>query len=422
MQDMRKPPFWYKFTFFLGRPPPLTAHQWKLLGLMGAVSFFEHYDIYLFALNLKQIQAELLIPESDLGLLGAVVRAGAFFSILLAIAADRVGRRLMLLITVVGYTLATGATAVAPTTESFVTFQFLARAFGQAEVWIAAVVVAEEFAPEHRGWGIGALGALQALGAGFAALMFGFVDVLPYGWRSLYLVGLVPLIFIAYWRRTLPETHRYEQISAVREPLMKSMRELFSKAPGRTFGLFLAVFAFSIAGSATHFFAPKYLQDVHQWTPGGVAMLTVMGGALAIVGNPLAGWLSDRFGRRPVTILFTGFFAFAAMVFYAATGVLVPMLWVAVVFFVMGGEVVTTSYSTELFPTRYRSTANGFRGVVVTLAAITGLAAVSALFPFTGSNWVSLSIMAAASLSAPLVVWLMLPETSRKPLEEIAPD
>jgi len=82
----------------------------------------------------------------------------------------------MLLITVVGYTLFTGATALSPNAQAFVVFQIFARCFGSAEVLIAAVVIAEEFAPENRGWGIGALGALQACGAGFAAVMFGLLS------------------------------------------------------------------------------------------------------------------------------------------------------------------------------------------------------------------------------------------------------
>ena len=75
---MGNTPFWYRFTPFLGRPPELTKHQWRLLGLLSAVSFFETYDIYLFSLNLAQIQAELLIAESGVGLLGAFVKAGSF--------------------------------------------------------------------------------------------------------------------------------------------------------------------------------------------------------------------------------------------------------------------------------------------------------------------------------------------------------
>ena len=144
---MRKVPFWYRFAWFLGRPPDLSQHQWKLLGLLAAVSFFEQYDMYLFSLNLKQIQAELLISEAGVGFLGEIVRILAVF---LAIAADRCGRRLMLLITGVGYTLFTGATALSPNAEAFVVFQIFARCFGSAEVLIAAVVIAEEFSPENK--------------------------------------------------------------------------------------------------------------------------------------------------------------------------------------------------------------------------------------------------------------------------------
>ena len=62
-----------------------------------------------------------------------------------------------------------------------------------AEALLATVVIVEEFAPENRAWGIGAAAAMQACGSGFAALMFGFVDVLPFGWRALYAVGVIPL-------------------------------------------------------------------------------------------------------------------------------------------------------------------------------------------------------------------------------------
>ena len=419
---MNKVPAWYKLTWFLGRPPDLSQHQWKVLGLVAAVSFFEQYDIYLFLLNLKQIQAELQMAESELGFLGAVVRAGSLAAILLALAADRVGRRIMLLVTVLGYTFFTGATALAPSAEAFVAFQFFARAFGSAEVVLAAVVIAEEFAPEHRGWGIGALGALQACGAGFAAIMFGFVDDIPYGWRTLYAIGIVPLFFIAYWRRSLPETQRFESLEKAHQPLLRPVGELLVKEPRRTYGLFVAVMAYGLAASTAAFFAPKYLQDVHGWTPGNVALLTVAGGAFAIVGSPLAGWLSDRFGRRPVTVIFTTFVAVAGITFYSAIGVFIPLLWIFMIFFVLGADVTTTSYATELFPTRYRYTATGMRQVISNGAAIIGLAAISALYAVVGSNWVAISIVCAAALFAPVIVWMLLPETAGKTLEEIAPD
>ncbi len=58
---------------FLGTPPALTRRQWNVIGLIAFVTMFDQYDLALFSLALKQIQAELLIPEAQLGGLGAIV-------------------------------------------------------------------------------------------------------------------------------------------------------------------------------------------------------------------------------------------------------------------------------------------------------------------------------------------------------------
>jgi putative MFS transporter len=420
-------PFWYRFAWFLGRPPPLTARQWRVLGLVAAVSFFETYDMFLFTLNLKQIQADLVIAEADLGLLGSVVRAGALFSLFLALAADRVGRRRMLLITIVAYTVLTGLTALSPNAETFVVLQFFARAFAVTETILATVVIVEEFAPQHRGWGVGAAGAIQACGGGFAAILFGFVDVLPFGWRALYLIGLVPLALVAYWRRALPETERFEDLAEhhrerLATPALGLIVQLGRRYPKRFWALAAAVFATSAAASTAGFFAPKYLQDVHAWTPGSVALMTFVGGAFAIVGNPLAGWLSDTRGRRPITAIFAGGIGVAAILLYNAAGPLLPVLWIMLVFFQLGTSVTEGTYSAEMFPTSQRGTAAGARALTATLGSIVGLAGVSALYPVLGSNWAAVSVLAAACFLVPIIVLAFFPETARRTLEDIAPE
>ena len=164
--DRTSRPAWVRLAPFLGRPPALTRRQWRVLGLVAMASFFEMYDLYLFALTLKQIQADLAIPEASLGVLGSLVRLGAFPACIVALVADRVGRRKVLLGTILAYTLFTGATACAPNAQTFVLLQFGARTFAVAETLLAVVVIAEEFDPAVRGWGIGAVGAIQACGAG----------------------------------------------------------------------------------------------------------------------------------------------------------------------------------------------------------------------------------------------------------------
>ena len=130
------------------------------------------------------------------------------------------------------------------------------------------------------------------------------------------------------------------------------------------------------------------------------------GGAFAAVGSPLAGWLNDRFGRRRVTILFTTFLGLTGFGFHSLTGILALFLWIFLIFFIFCADVTTTSYSTELFPTRYRSTAKETRQVLSTLATILGLSAVSALYLVFDSNWSAISVVCPFSLVAGWIVSL----------------
>jgi hypothetical protein len=71
-EDRSHRPGWLRYAPFLGPPPPLTRRQWSVIGLISIVTLFYQYDLALFSLALKQIQAELLIPEAQLGELGAL--------------------------------------------------------------------------------------------------------------------------------------------------------------------------------------------------------------------------------------------------------------------------------------------------------------------------------------------------------------
>ncbi len=421
-------PSWLKFAFFIGRPPELTRRQWRVLGLVAAVSFFEQYDLYLFTLALKQIQTSLAISESELGMLGSLVRFGAVPAFFVALLADRVGRRRVLLFTIVAYTVLTGLTAFASDTRTFVMLQFFARLFAVAESLLAVVVIAEEFDPAVRGWGIGAFAAIESSGAGFAALLFALVGDSADGWRWLYLVGLVPLVLIAYWRRTLPETERFAEYHRQRtesgesQHILQPVRNLLRMYPGRMALVCVVVFVIAMTEASAVFFGPKYLQDVHGWTPQAVGLLTVFGGALAVVGNTFAGWLSDRIGRKRITLLFLLAQIVLTIAYYNVGGVIVVMMWIGMIFALLGTNVMIAAYSAELFPTSYRSTAVGIRVAVATIGGSLGLLLESLLYGIVGSHWTAISWLAAGSVFALILVAMKFPETQGRTLEEIAPE
>jgi putative MFS transporter len=424
-RDRATQPAWVRLAFFLGRPPAPTPRQWRVLGLVGLASFFEMYDLYLFALTLKQIQVDLAIPEASLGVLGSLVRCGAFPACLIALLADRIGRRRVLLGTILAYTLCTGATACAPNVQTFVLLQFGARTFTVAETLLAVVVIAEEFDPEVRGWGIGAVGAIQACGAGFAALLFMGVEVLPFGWRGLYLVGLGPLLLLAVWRRTLPETALFATRQATHvsmTPILRPLRELVRRDPGRLGMVVATVFILELAEAPAGFFGPKYLQEMHGWTPAAIGLLTIVGGALAIVGNIVAGWGSDRWGRRRVALVFILGQVGWTLVYYSVSGPLLVVAWIGRIFTALGANVTLSAFGVELFPTSSRSTAAGVRLLFVTLGGSLGLLLEALLYRLVASHWVAIGILALLACPGALLVARSFPETAGRPLDDITPE
>jgi MFS family permease len=426
--EQPKRPWWTYAIPWAGRVPKLTRHQWGVLGLLSAADFFEHYDLGLMSLVLSQLQADLAIPEENIGQVTAIARLGVLPAIVLTVMADRVGRRRLLLATIIGFTITTFLTAFSRSATDFVVLQFLSRFFIAGESMLAVVVLAEELKARDRGWGIGMLGALGAMGHGMAALVFGFVDVLPYGWRALYTLGVIPLLMIAWFRRNLSETRRFEEHRASRSErgtLADSLRpfaSLFRMYPGRLAALSLAVLSFDFVVATAYTFVPKTLQEVHGYTPGAVSTLIIVGGALGILGNIAAGSLADRFGRRAILVAAMAANAAALLAFYHGSGLWIPPAWIFAIFTITGIGVLFKALGSELFPTSYRSTASGMRAVAGTLGAAGGLALEGVLYAQAGSHALAITWMIPALVVAPLVILLFVPETATRELEEIAPE
>jgi len=421
-------PRWTRALLFLANAPALTRRQWQVLGLVSLASLFDQYDRSIVGLALPQIQAGLGIPESGVGLLGSIVRLGSLPALFIALAADRIGRRRALLGTVLAYTALTGATALAPDPYTYVALQFLSRVFGTAEMLIAVVVISEELGAEARGWGVGAFLSIQACGVGLAAILLPITSAYTEGWRALYLVGLGPLLLLAWLRRSLPETPRFEarkrelEARHVSEGVFVPMRRLIRAYPRRFAAMSLTLFFGAAGYSAADFLGAKYLQTGHGWSPGQVSALYMTGGLLAICGAPLLGHLGDRLGRRPVAVVSTVALAGFAFAFYNASGIWLIPLWIAAIFSVLGADAVMSAYGAELFPTSHRSTAAAARLIVATLAGGMGLAAESALYEWTGSHWHAVSLLLLVALGSPIVIALGFPETAGRTLEEISPE
>jgi MFS family permease len=415
-----------RLPFIARRFPPFSPRQWRVFAISTTAGFFDNYDSALLSLALRQIQRGLGIAEARLGATLSLIRVGYLASLALSPLADIFGRRQLLLYTIVGYTIFTGITAAAPDTRSFVAAQLGARAFSGAEATVSLVILVEEVDAAVRGWALGMQGALSVSGYGLAAIVFATIRVIPFGWRGLYALALFPLVLIIPLRRILPESRRFEQVHHTqtripRPSLLAPLRALLSSYSTRLLSVFVVVFVGSMAGGAVGFFVPKFLQEVHNWSPARVSSLYVFGGALGIIGNIAAGRISDRFGRRVTGPSFIALEAILAYQLYTIPTGAVVILWIGWLFCDQAGVTVTNAFSAELFPTAFRAAAAGTLYVARYAGGALGLLAEGILYGVTGSHWAAIRILTLCWLFTAALMYLLFPETARRELEEIAP-
>jgi MFS family permease len=417
-----KRPWW--IPLFLGPIPPIGEPQLRLLGLVALALFFESYDLSMGTSALKHIADSLGITDAELGRTLGTIRLGAIPAFLLAPFADRIGRRRVFLACVIAASLTTFATAFVQSTAQFVGVQMLTRTALVLGAVVAIVIVAEEFPAEHRGWALGMLGALSACGHGLGAALFAAIDRLPYGWRTLYAIGVLPILFWGRFRRGIPETSRFQHHAAAHRahgavhtwagPLVALART----HPGRVAAMAAVAALLGVGEVAAFQFTSYFAISAHGWTPAQYSSMVLLGGGVGIVGNVAAGRLGDRIGRRRVGAGFLTVLPFFAILFYNGPSWALPIGFAGFVFCATAGEVIVRALSTELFPTSHRGTSTGWAQLLQTLGWAGGLMLISGaqniheIARYT-SLLVPLTIVAAVLLFA-------LPETHRRELEALS--
>jgi MFS family permease len=424
-------PWW--MLRILGRVPVGVGPQHvRLLGFVALAMFFENFDMSLLGAVLKYLAQDFGLDKAELGSFTGAIRLGTLPAFFIIPFADRIGRRRMFLISVVGMSAGTFLTAFSPNEAWFIAFQVLSRSFMLTASAVAFVFITEEFPAEHRGWGIGMLGAVAALGFGVGALLFAAIDVIPFGWRALYAFGFVPVFFLAKIGSGLPETRRFSEAaadaaadaSAAGSSWLGPLEPIFALAtqqPRHALGV-LCLGVLGTAGTAVAFqFTGEFVLNERGWAPWMYTAMFILCGAVGVVGSPWAGRMGDRFGRRVVAGIMLGFFPIWVFAFYMGPGWLTPFSWVGMVFASMSSSVVIRALTNETFPTSRRGTAGGLLSLMETGGATAGL--------FAFSYWMGViedQALVIGLLSLVTVVSVMslplFPETRSVELEEIHPD
>jgi putative MFS transporter len=402
-------------------PPPDDGRLYrrKLLFFLGVATFFEGFDQMALAQLLPSVQRDFELTDWHVGALVAFVNLGTVLAYLLVRQADRVGRRPLLQLTIVGYAVTSFLSGLAPEARSFALLQLLSRIFLIGEWVVSTVYAAEEFPASERGFVIGLINAFSSLGAVLCAGLVPLLLHAPWGWRTVYFVGTVPLVLLALARRNIRETARFEALpSSERRPT-----ELFRifATPYRRRVLQLALIwglTYLCTQTAITFFKSRAVGELHRSEAEVGAIIS----AAAVLSMPAVfavGKLFDRFGRKPIATLVFAATALGCVGAYTATET--PQLVVSAILAVFGCAAtlpVLNAFNTELFPTDLRGDAFAWsNNLLGRIGYVLSPLAVGAVAERHGWG-PSVALTAIGPVLALVLIARWLPETSGRELEE----
>jgi len=404
----------------------------------------EWYDFFIYGVAAALVFNELFFPSFDplVGTLLAFTTYAVGFiarplgAVIFGHYGDKVGRKNVLVVTLLLMGIATFAIGLMPTYDAIgvwapillVALRFL-QGLGLGGEWGGAVLMTLESGDKKRrglnaswpqvGVPIGLLlanGVLSLMGAITSEDAF-----LTWGWRVPFLLSGV-LVLVGLWiRMTLSESPLFREIEATdtkaRAPIVDVLR-LYPKrvllAIGARVGVDVAFYTFVL-------FITTYVVTYLELPKSYALNAVLIAAACQVLLIPWFGSLSDRVGRRPVYL--AG--AIGAMVwifvFFALldTGSFVLIVLATVVALVLHAAMYGTqaSFIAEMFPTkvRYSGASMGYQVAGIFGGALAPIISVALLDRFDTSLVVSLYVVAVLVITTVCV--LLAPETSRIDLQ-----
>jgi MFS family permease len=402
--DAPKTPWW-------SPPDRLEQRPISVLGLLGAASMVAAFINTLFTQTVNFAADDFGVGDTGVGVAGAMVRVGIVLMLPVAVLADRVGRRRVIVAVAFAAPLVSAAGALAPSFPVLVTTQTVGRPLGLALSFLIAVVAAEEMPRSSRAYAVAILTMASGLGAGLAVASLPLADVSEAGWRFVYLVTLVWLIVAIDLFRRLPETRRFERPHVAAPPLDRTRFAVLA-----TISLLSSLFV-----APASVFQNGYLEEERGFSAATIAVFTITSATPAALGLLAGGRLADVGGRRRVIAVGLPLTAACLVTSYSMAG---PVMWLAVLAAGISGGMAYPAiavYRTELFPTGGRSRAAGLLTGAGLVGSIAGLVLMGHLLDAGYSHGIVIAGLALGQLGAVAVALWWLPETAHHELEDINP-
>ncbi|MCJ8513643.1 MFS transporter [Acinetobacter lwoffii] len=333
--------------------PKKSSH--RLAGISSMVgTTIEWYDFFIYGAAAALIFNKLFFPNLDplMGVMAAFATYAVGFigrplgGIVFGHFGDKIGRKAMLLTTLIMMGIPTVLIGLLPTYESIgywatlclVILRFI-QGMAMGGEWGGAVLMAVEHAPEGDK---GFWGSLPQASAGgglvLASVALGLVSMLPeaslfsWGWRIPFLASIVLLGVGWYIRVKVPESPDFEKVKDQAKEIKVPALQVFKKHPR----VLLTIIFARAAENAWFYIASTFALAYTTTTLGlprqDILFATICGGGLIMIMTPLFGYLSDKVGQRNMFMFGLVVLLFYCYPFFSMLNTKDPFLvWTAIV-------------------------------------------------------------------------------------------
>jgi putative MFS transporter len=378
--------------------------------------------------TMTYVGAEYRVGVAGQGVALAATQVSAVLAIAAMAAADRHGRRRLLLGVLAGGLVLTAVAGAAPGLSWLTVVEVGASTLVGAGYLLVFVVVSEEMPARSRAWAAGVLSLCYGLGSGAVLLALPLAGLGAGGWRWVYLVPVAGAPILVAAAATLPETRRFLPAAHVRGDLAPgaaptspsfSLRSLSPEHRRRLWVLGAAFLAYALFATPAGQFTNQFLRVERHFSPAAISVLQQVSGTIGGLGVLVGGHLADTWGRRPVAVagVAAGTAVTLATFFSSGWG-----LWAWAVAGSLLSYAVTPAlaiYGPELFPTRSRGTASGVITALAAAGGVAGLLATGELSSALGAIGPALAVMAVGPAVMVVLVVVGFPETAGRALEDL---
>ncbi len=363
------------------------------------------FDFFILVFVLSDIAANFHtgIPTVSLSIM-LTLAVRPIGALLFGRLAEKYGRRPILMVNIVMFSLFELLSAWSPSLGAFLLFRVI-YGVAMGGIWGVASSLAMETIPDRsRGMMSGIFQAGYPCGYLLASVVFGLCYTLV-GWRGMFLIGALPILLLPFIYFKVPESPVWLAARARKEsvallPVLRSHWKLCVY-------LVLLMACFNFFSHGTQDLYPTFLKVQHGFDPHTVSIIAICYNIAAMMGGVFFGTLSEKIGRKKA-IMIAAFLALPVLPLWAfSTGsVMIGLGAFLMQFMVQGAWGVVPGWLTELVPANTRAVLPGFVYQLGNLVASVNATLQSSVAEAHGNNY-GLAMAIVAGIVAVLICILV---------------